>query len=81
MNHKKKLIQFASIFLLLNKGKLMTNYESFKVLFDFLTLKKNSKKHWNDSTSWEMANYIHNQVMDNIERGHDQRFICFIENL
>jgi hypothetical protein len=68
MKRKKKLIQFASIFLLLNKIKLMTDYESFKVLFDFLTLKKNSNFLKSEFAGWEMANYIHNQVMATLKK-------------
>jgi hypothetical protein len=41
--HKKKLIQFASIFLLLNKGiESLTNSMSFKVVFE---IEKNLTKH------------------------------------
>jgi hypothetical protein len=47
-------IQFASMFLLLNKGKPLIDYDSFKSLFDF-----GITKQWNDSTSWKMVNCIH----------------------
>jgi hypothetical protein len=36
-------IQFASIFLLLNKGKPLIDYDSFKSLFDFWNFKRNFK--------------------------------------
>ncbi len=33
--HKKKLIQFAYVFILLSKCKTLTNYKSFKSFFEF----------------------------------------------
>ncbi len=41
---KQKLIQFASILNLLNKGKPMTNYEDFQPLYKFLKLWSDPKK-------------------------------------
>jgi hypothetical protein len=58
--HKKKFIQFAYVFILLNKCKALTNYERFKSFFEFLKLPKiYTKKHCNDAAKWERANYIH----------------------
>jgi hypothetical protein len=42
---RKKVIQFASIFMLFSKGKPMTNYEDFRHFYDFLKFKNNLKKH------------------------------------
>jgi hypothetical protein len=44
-NNKIKVIKFASIFMLLSKGKPMTNYEDFKTLFSFLKFKNNLEKY------------------------------------
>jgi hypothetical protein len=62
-NNKIKLIQFAFIFMLFNKGKPMVDYEGFKPLFSFLKLKKHPKKHWSDMVKWEIIEYVHNQVL------------------
>jgi len=40
---KVKVIQFAFVFMLFNKGKPMSKYEDFKPLFNFLKLKNNLK--------------------------------------
>jgi hypothetical protein len=33
----------------------MIEYENFKDLFTFFKFKNNPKKHWNDSSRWEMV--------------------------
>ncbi len=43
-NNKRKVMQITSIFMLLNKGKRMVDYEYFKPLFSFLKLKKQSQE-------------------------------------
>jgi hypothetical protein len=55
-DNKIKVIHFASLFMLFNKGKLMIDYEDFKPLFSFLNLKKNPKKHWSDKVDWKLLN-------------------------
>ncbi len=42
--------------MLLNKSKPMTNYEDLKPFYEFLKLKNNPKKHWIDTTWWELLN-------------------------
>ncbi len=42
--NKKNLIQFTSIFLLLNKGRSLIDYKNFKYLFDFFEVEKEPKK-------------------------------------
>lgn len=60
--HKRKLIQFYSIFLLLRKKRPMTNYESFKAFFDFEIEKK-----FKEMLEWcfwlRNVDCIHNKVM------------------
>jgi hypothetical protein len=41
----------------------MLEYESLMPLFEFLVVPKNSKKHWSDSYSWTMAEFMHQAVM------------------
>ncbi len=57
---KRKVIQFAFVFMLFNKGKPMTKYEDFKPLFSFWKLKKNLKNHQSDTTRWEITKHVHN---------------------
>ncbi len=57
---KRKVIQFAFVFMLFNKGKPMTKYEDLKSLFTFLKLKNNLKNHQSDTTRWEIIEHVHN---------------------
>jgi hypothetical protein len=41
----------------------MINYEDFKPLFSYLKLKNNPKKHWSDTTRWEITKPVDNQVL------------------
>jgi hypothetical protein len=41
----------------------MANYEDYKLLFNFLKLKKNPKNHWNDIIGWEIVEQVHNKVL------------------
>jgi hypothetical protein len=38
---------------------MLKYYESSSLLFEFLAIPKNSKKHWNDNSSWTMAKFMH----------------------
>jgi len=47
--NKRKVIQFASIFMLLVEGRPMTNYKDLWPLYhEFLKLKNTFNKHWSD---------------------------------
>jgi hypothetical protein len=37
----------------------MTKYEDLKDLFQLLKVKSVSKKHWSDTSRWEMAKIMH----------------------
>jgi hypothetical protein len=41
----------------------MLEYESLKLLFEFLAVPKNNKKNWSDSYGWTMEKFIHQVVM------------------
>jgi hypothetical protein len=56
--------QFAIIFHILKHGKPMLEYETHMELFDFLNLEEIFKMHWIDSTSWTMAQHMHNMVLE-----------------
>jgi hypothetical protein len=75
--HKRKLIQSAYVFILLNKCKAFTNYNTFKSFFEFLkSTKIYPKKHCNDYAKWEKANYIHNQVLK-----ADKNTMCIVTSV
>jgi hypothetical protein len=48
---------------LLQQGCPMLEYEALKLLFKFLQVLKNSKKHWNDNYSWTMVEFMHQEVL------------------
>jgi hypothetical protein len=56
---KNKYVQFVAIWHLLQQGYSMTNFESFKVLFQFLKLENYLQKHWFDTTRWTMEEVMH----------------------
>jgi hypothetical protein len=41
----------------------MLEYESMKVLFEFLAIPKNRRKHWIDTSSLQMVEFMHRQMM------------------
>ncbi len=41
----------------------MLKYESLMSLFEFLVVPKNNKTHYNDSSRWTMAKFMHQVVM------------------
>jgi hypothetical protein len=41
----------------------MQEYEAIRPLSEFLAMPKYSKKHWNDSSSWTMVEFMHYEVM------------------
>ncbi len=41
-------------------GKVTTDYKDLKHEYEFLKLKNIPKKHWNDSSSWEIVKHLHN---------------------
>ncbi len=44
----QKVVQFATMLQLLQQGCPMLEYEALKLLFQFLQVPKNNKKHWNE---------------------------------
>ncbi len=63
----QKVVQFSTTLHLLQQGCPMVEYESLRLLFDFLVVPKNSKKHQNDSFNWTMAKFMHQVMMKAIK--------------
>ncbi len=45
----------------------MTNFESMKMLFDFLKVENMPHKHLHDSSSWEMVETMHHIIMESMK--------------
>ncbi len=60
---KQKLVQFAIIFNLLNKGKSMIHYEDFQPLYEFLKFQSLHEKHQSNGASWKITKYIRTKVL------------------
>jgi hypothetical protein len=41
----------------------MLEYAFLKSLFDFLTIPRNNKKHWIDSYSWQMVEFMCQEML------------------
>lgn len=54
-----KVVQFATIFHLLQQGCPMLEYEAIKPLYEFLVVPTTNKKHWSDNSRWTIAKFIH----------------------
>ncbi len=65
--NKQKFLQFVAIFWLLKLDQPMTNFESMKMLFDFLKVENMPHKHEHDSSSWEMVEMMHRIVMESMK--------------
>jgi len=48
LEHKRKYVQFVTLYHILAHGRLMTNFERFKVLFQMFKMKNVGRKHWSD---------------------------------
>lgn len=51
------------LIVLINKRKLMIDYENFKTMFHLLNLKKNPNKYSSDIDGWQIIKHVHNQVL------------------
>jgi hypothetical protein len=74
---KRKYLQFVTMFHLLKHAMPMTNYECMdEQTFRFL---KVEKVHWNDSSSWGMANCMHDVVLAITKRVISKGQFFFLE--
>jgi hypothetical protein len=63
LERKKKLVQFACVFILLRDGQPMADYSSMRDLMQFLSVPNCPLKHWAQSTGWGIAKCLHDSVM------------------
>jgi hypothetical protein len=47
----------------------MTNFESFKALYQMLSMNNVSKKHWSNSSNWGIAKIMHGVLLNVTKRG------------
>jgi len=55
---RKKHVQLATLFQLLNEGRPMAEFSSRLVLYELLAVLDLPKMHWIDGASWIMASYM-----------------------
>jgi hypothetical protein len=65
---KKKRVQFAIVFYLLKEGCPLTDYGSLKDFFYFFKVKNMPKKHLSNNLSWEVAESIHDVVLEHTKK-------------
>jgi hypothetical protein len=58
----RKRQQFATVLHTLQEGRPMLEYEALRPLFTFLGVPHMSMNHWSDSSGWELAECLHQQV-------------------
>jgi hypothetical protein len=63
VGENQRKVQFATILRLLQQGGPMQEYETIKLLYEFLAMPKNSKKHLSDSFGWTMVKFMHLELM------------------
>ncbi len=56
------------MFYLLREGHPLTDYESFKDLLYFFKVKNMPKKHLSDNLGWEVAENIHDVVLEHTKK-------------
>ncbi|KAH9323967.1 hypothetical protein KI387_043908 [Taxus chinensis] len=54
-NLHAKFIQFSTLFQILKKGRAMSDFLDFKVLYQFNGMLNVPQSHWSESSGWEMA--------------------------
>ena len=56
---KRKGVQFSTLFQVLCHGRPMCDYEREQYLLRHLKVKNLPRKHWSESSGWEMSEHIH----------------------
>jgi hypothetical protein len=59
---RRKLVQFVTLFCIVQHGRPMLENEAHKELFEFFELENNLKLHWIDFMSWAMVQHMHQIV-------------------
>ncbi len=60
---KRKGVQFSTLFHVLSHGCPMCDYECQQQLLRQLKVKNILRKHWSQTTSWEMSEHLHSFVL------------------
>jgi hypothetical protein len=64
LERKKKLVQFACIYVMLREGRPMTDYAGMKDLVEYLQVPNCPRKHWAQATGWGIAECLHEVVLE-----------------
>jgi len=60
---KRKGVQFSTLFQILSNGCSMCDYEREQFLLRHLKVKNVPKKHWSETSGWEMAEHLHASIL------------------
>ena len=60
---KRKGVQFSTLFQILSHGRPMCDYEHEQYLLRHLKVKNLPKKHWSETSGWEMSEHMHATVL------------------
>ena len=61
---KRKGVQFSTLFQILSHGRPMCDYEYEQYLLRHLRVKNVPRKHWSETSGWEMSEHMHGCVLD-----------------
>jgi hypothetical protein len=64
LEQKKKIVQFAAVFVLLRDGRLLTDYSRMRDLLEYLRVPDFPRKHWAQETAWGIAECLHDVVLE-----------------
>jgi hypothetical protein len=61
---KKKIVQFAAVFVLLRDGRPLADYSGMRDLLEYLHVPYFPRKHWAQGTAWGIAECLHDVVLE-----------------
>ncbi len=76
--NKRKGVQFSTLFELLRHGRPMCDYERTMTLFLHLKVKNVPKKHWSETSGWEMSEHMHGCVLSALKSAVQSAFYIAI---
>ena len=60
---RRKGVQFSTLFQVLAHGRPMCDYEREQYLLRHLKVKNLPRKHWSETSGWEMSEHLHGSVL------------------
>jgi len=75
---KQKGVQFSTLFQVLSNGRPLCDYEREQYLLRHLKVKNLPKKHWCESSRWEMSEHLHASVLSALKAMVQSAYIILI---